>query len=206
MKMIITIVLAIMGQAAMAAYPCIPKEYGGTGDHTSVAETPFASSTVTHCANAPDATKTLYARTVLKNFVPSPSCVAQIAPIAVAHAASSVAARSLLPMINAAAAACDFLPAVGTVDRQRYDEAESLALMMARSKYAAANPPTGPVLKATGGTIYKFDINTNKLTPIFTRKATIGAVCNCSLARTSSGTLTLCALDGGVANEVTACK
>lgn len=204
MKMILAIVLAFLGKAALAAYPCIPQEYGGTGKHTSVAETPFGSSTFTYCPNAPDPAKGMYGRTVLKNFVPSASCVASIAPIAVAHAASSVAARSLLPMINAASAACDSVPAIGTVDRQRYDEVGALALMMAQMKYAAANPPTGPVLKATGGTIYKFE--NNKLTPIFTRKATVGATCNCSLARTSSGTLTLCALDGGVATEVTACK
>lgn len=209
MKMIISIVLAVMGHAAMgqgstAAYPCIPKEYGGTGDLTSIAETPYAVSIATRCPNAPIVSRPIYRRTWLKSFMPSVSCMSAIAPIAAANAASAVASRSLLPMINAAAAACDTIPAVGTIERQWFDEAASLSLMMLRSKYAAENPPGGPVLKATGGTIYKFE--SNKLTPIFTRKATVGATCNCSLARTSSGTLTLCALDGGVATEVTACK
>lgn len=204
MKMIIAIVLAIMGQAAIAAYPCIPKEQGGTGDLTSVAETPYAVSISTRCPNSPIQDRPIYQRTWLKSFVPSVSCVTAIAPIAAAHAASAVASRSILSLVNAAAAACDAVPAVGTIERQWYDEARSLSLMMIRSKYAAENPPGGPVLKATGGTIYKFE--NAKLTPIFTRKAPAGATCNCSLARTSSGTLTLCALDGGMAVEVTACK
>lgn len=204
MKMIIMIVLAMFGKAATAAYPCIPKEYGGSGEYTAVAETAFAVSIATSCPNAPDPKKPIRVRTVLKNFAPAVTCAAAIAPVAAANAASAVAARSLLPLVNAAVAACETIPAVGTLDRQHYDEAEALALSMTRAKYAAANPPSGPVLKATGGTIYTF--KDGKLTPIFTRKATAGALCNCSLARTSSGTLTLCALDGGVATEVTACK
>lgn len=204
MKMIFAIVLAMFGTVVSAAYPCIPKEHGGTGDYTSIAETPFAIAVAFRCSNASDPTKPIYARTVLKDYVPPMSCAAAIVPAVVAQAASSVAARSLLPLVNAAAAVCDSIPLEGTVERQRYDEARSLALMMTRAKYAAANPPGGPVLKATGGTIYKFE--NNKLTPIFTRKATIGVPCNCSLARTNSGTLTLCALEGGTATEVTACK
>lgn len=204
MKIIFAIVLVMFGTAASAAYPCVPKEHGGIGEYTSVAETPFAISVAFRCSNAPDSAKPIYTRTVLKDHVPSVSCMAAIVPAVAAQAASSVATRSLLPLVNAAAAACDSIPAEGTVERQRYDEARDIALMMTRAKYAAANPPSGPVLKATGGTIYRFE--NNKLTPIFTRKAPINAPCNCSLARTSSGTLTLCALEGGVATEVTACK